>query len=93
LILVEGAVPGAGLGDERVFDPRSPEEILGRRSGEEGVLRHGRLPHRLGDRKKWAHVTILVRFTLAAALALITPALFSHRTPPNREKRERLALR
>jgi hypothetical protein len=29
-----------------------------------------------------------VRFTLAAALALITPALFSHRTPPDREKRE-----
>jgi hypothetical protein len=25
------------------------------------------------------------------ALALITPALFSHRTPPDREKRERLA--
>jgi hypothetical protein len=24
-------------------------------------------------------------------LALITPALFSHRTPPDRERRERLA--
>jgi hypothetical protein len=65
-----------------------PETIKTRESLKRGLKRLQERERSVAER-----LALRCQIALAEALALITSALFSHRTPPDREKREKLVNR